>query len=380
MTDTSTQLLEPDRISFPKLGIELNVTDTAFTVFGIDIKWYGLLITAGLLLAMLYGFSQMKHYGIDSERAIDAVIAGVIGAIIGARAYYVIMEWDSYGGNWKEIFNLRNGGLAIYGGIIGALLCGGIVARLRKVRILPMLDILGIGLLLGQGIGRWGNFTNHEAFGYNTDNVFGMTSGKIQRWIIDHVELGAQADIAQMKWEEPVHPCFLYESIWCLLGFALFALFAKKIRRFDGQIFLMYLIWYGSARFFIEGWRTDSLYIGQLRVSQALSAILVIGALITLIVVGNKVHRMGEDYVLYVDSDESKELLRQAQRRAQRGKSEKVILAEGDEDTGITDSEDDVEDNDDNDDVPEEKTEEKNDINDNIDEMDNDNETEMEED
>ena len=330
----TTQMLERDTVSFPKLGLEFTVSDTAFTVFGLEIKWYGLLITIGLLLAMIYGFSQMKKYGIDSERAIDAVIAGVIGAIIGARAYYVIMEWDTYGGNWKEIFNLRNGGLAIYGGIIGALLCGGIVAKLRKVRILPLIDIVAIGLLLGQGIGRWGNITNHESFGYNTDNIFGMTSGKIQDWIINHVQLGENADIVAMKWEEPVHPCFLYESVWCLLGFALFALFAKKIRRFDGQIFLMYLVWYGSARFFIEGWRTDSLMIGELRISQVLSAVLVIGALIALIVIGSKVRRMGDEYVLYVDSEESKELLRQAERRAARGKnSEKNILAEGDEDS-----------------------------------------------
>ena len=140
--------------------------------FGLEIKWYGLLITLGMLLAMIYCFSQMKKYGIDPDRAIDAVIGGIIGGLIGARAYYVIMQWEDYAGNWKSIFNIRNGGLAIYGGIIGAVIVGGLVAKLRKVKLLPLLDVASMGFLLGQGIGRWGNFTNQEAFGYNTDNIF----------------------------------------------------------------------------------------------------------------------------------------------------------------------------------------------------------------
>ena len=158
-------------IVFPKLGIDITVNSVAFTIFGMQITWYGLIITFGMLLAMIYGFSQMKRYGIDPDRAIDAVIGGIVGGIVGARIYYVLFHWDSFSGDWKSVFNIRGGGLAIYGGVIGALLVGGLVAKLRKVKLMPMLDIVAVGFLLGQGIGRWGNFTNHEAFGTNTDSI-----------------------------------------------------------------------------------------------------------------------------------------------------------------------------------------------------------------
>lgn len=337
---TAISELKQNEIIFPKLGIDITVNDTAFTIFGLDIKWYGLLITIGMLLAMIYCFSQMKKYGVDPDRAIDAVIAGVIGALVGARVYYVVMEWDSYAGNWKDIFNIRNGGLAIYGGLIGAVLVGGLVAKLRKVKLLPLLDIASIGFLLGQGIGRWGNFTNQEAFGYNTDGLFGMTSGKIRDWIISvNSDISSSADLIAMKSDVPVHPCFLYESVWCLLGFVLLAIFAKKIRKFDGQIFLMYLGWYGIERFFIEGLRTDSLMIGTIRVSQALSALLVVVSVVLLIVIGGRVKRMGDDYVLYVNTEESKELIRQSELRAQKkdiDTEEEDMIPDGEED-GIID-------------------------------------------
>ena len=176
-------MLEQNEIQFPHLGIDLHVDSTAFQIFGIDIQWYGLLITCGLLLAMIYAFHNMRSYGIHPDRAIDAIIGGIIGAIVGARAYYVILEWDNYAGDWKRIFNLRQGGLAIYGGLIGALVVGCIIAKIRKVRLLPLLDLCGAGFLLGQGIGRWGNFFNQEAFGCNTNSIFGMTGGTIQNWI-----------------------------------------------------------------------------------------------------------------------------------------------------------------------------------------------------
>lgn len=312
---TSSSLLDPDQIVFPKLGLDFRINDTAFTVFGLDIKWYSLLIVSGLILAMIYGISQMKKYGIDPDRAIDAILAGILGGLVGARVYYVVMSWDNYSGDWKAMFNLRNGGLAIYGGIIGAVLVGGIVAKLRKVKLLPLLDIAGVGFLIGQGIGRWGNFTNQEAFGCNTDSIFGMNGGTIQRFIINNYDnLTTGSDIV-IDPEKPVHPCFLYESFWCILGFVLLAFIAAKFRRFDGQIFLMYIGWYGLGRFFIEGLRTDSLMIGNIRVSQILAALCVAASVILLAIFGSKVKRMGEDYQLYCNTEESKRLLRESEQK-----------------------------------------------------------------
>lgn len=308
------RITDPFKISFPKLGWEFDINPTAFTVFGIDIQWYGIIITVGLVLAMLYCFPRMKRFGIDADRAIDAVIGGVIGGIIGARTYYVLLRWDQYSGDWKSIFNLRNGGLAIYGGLIGAVVFGLLVCKLRKVKMLPMLDIAVIGFLIGQGVGRWGNFVNQEAFGTNTDSIFGMTGGTIQQTIINEsAYLDGSMYQAGLEISEKyaVHPCFLYESVWCLLGFVLLALYSKR-RKYDGQLLLMYFTWYGAERFVVEGLRTDSLMIGNIRASQALSAVLVIASVIIQIVMISRVKRDPERYVLYCDTEESKALLAQA--------------------------------------------------------------------
>lgn len=304
-----TQLgsLGTDQIVFPKLGLEFTIKSVAFTLFGIEVTWYGVLITLGMLLAMIYGFSRMRKFGVDADRAMDGVIAGVIGGVVGARFYYVACRWSEYGGNWKEILNIRNGGLAIYGGVIGALLIGGVVCKLRKVRLLPMLDLAALGFLIGQGIGRWGNFTNHEAFGRNTDSLFGMSSGKIQIWILNN----ASAD-SGLVYHQPVHPCFFYESLWCLAGFVLLHIISKKWRKFDGQIFLMYIVWYGFGRFWIEGLRTDSLWIGTIRISQLVAAISVVVGIVLLCVMFSYVKRMGGDYVLYCNTVESQKLLAEA--------------------------------------------------------------------
>ena len=301
--------VDPNLIRFPRLGLELTVKSTAFTVFGFSVTWYGILITIGMMLAMIYAFRRMRSFGLDTDRALDGIIGGVIGGIIGARLYYVIFHWDSYAGDWKTIFNIRNGGLAIYGGIIGALLVGSVVCKLRKVRLLPMFDIASLGFLIGQCIGRWGNFTNHEAFGSNTDGLFGMTSGKIQSWIERNYTDGSV--IA----DQPVHPCFFYESMWCLLGFILLHIISKKWRKFDGQIFLMYVIWYGSGRFFIEALRTDSLYAGTLKISQVVAVISVTAAVVLLLIGLARTKRLGTDYQLYVDTEESKRLLAESDAR-----------------------------------------------------------------
>lgn len=319
--------LSDNEIVFPRLGIDLHVDSTAFTVFGASVTWYGVIITLGMLLAMIYAFSRMRSFGIDSDRAIDGVIGGVIGGIIGARIYYVAFHWSEYSGDWKSIINIRGGGLAIYGGVIGALLVGSIVCKLRKVRLLPMFDVVSLGFLIGQCIGRWGNFTNHEAFGGNTDGLFGMSSGHIQSWIAQNYADGSVVP------DRPVHPCFFYESVWCLLGFILLHIISKKFRKFDGQIFLMYIVWYGAGRFFIEGLRTDSLYIGTVKVSQAVALICVAVGIVLLCVGFSRVARMGGDYKLYCDTAESKALLEEADAREKewaekRGKK----LPEGDAD------------------------------------------------
>lgn len=319
------QALDPNLIRFPRLGLEMTVKSTAFTVFGFSVTWYGILITIGMMLAMIYAFRRMRSFGLDTDRALDGIIGGVIGGIIGARLYYVIFHWDSYAGDWKAIFNIRNGGLAIYGGIIGALLVGSVVCKLRKVRLLPMFDIAALGFLIGQCIGRWGNFTNHEAFGSNTDGLFGMTSGKIQSWIERNYTDGSV--IA----DQPVHPCFFYESMWCLLGFILLHIVSKKWRKFDGQIFLMYVIWYGSGRFFIEALRTDSLYAGTLKISQVVAVISVTAALVLLLIGLARTKRLGTDYQLYVDTEESKRLLAESDARElewQERHSKKAITAD----------------------------------------------------
>ena len=301
--------LDYNEIVFPKLGFDFHIDSTAFTVFGLDIQWYGIIITTGLILALLFGLKNMRSVGLDPDRAIDAIIGGIIGGIIGARTYYVAFNWSEYAGDWKSILNTREGGLAIYGGVIGAFLVGGIVCKFRKVKLFPMLDICGTGFLLGQAIGRWGNFTNQEAFGKNTDNIFGMSGGRIQQWI----SRTYTPDVLNPDY--PVHPCFLYESVWCLTGFIILAIMLRKYRKFDGQNFLCYLIWYGAGRFFIEGLRTDSLMIGTLRVSQVLAAVCVVVSTTLLIIFLSKVKRMGRDYKLYCNTEESKLLLAQAEQK-----------------------------------------------------------------
>ena len=309
-------LLEPHEIQFPELGWKFNIDPTAFSVFGFDIQWYGIIITLGLILALIYALPRMKRFGLDSDRTIDAIIGGVIGGIVGARLYYVLMRWDEYKGDWKAIINTRGGGLAIYGGIIGALLVGLIICKIRKIKMLPMLDITALGFLIGQGIGRWGNFFNQEAFGTNTDSFLGMTGGTIQRTISDGMQMGGDMynNGLEMLWEKPVHPCFLYESVWCLLGFVILAFMSKR-RKFDGQIFLMYLAWYGAERFIVEGLRTDSLMLGNIRISQALSAVIFVASVILLIVLFSKEKRDPESMELYVNTDESHHLIEESRRK-----------------------------------------------------------------
>ena len=359
-------LLEPHEIQFPELGWKFNIDPTAFSVFGFDIQWYGIIITLGLILALIYVLPRMKRFGLDSDRTIDAIIGGVIGGIVGARIYYVLMRWDEYKGDWKAIINTRQGGLAIYGGIIGALLVGLTICKIKKIKMLPMLDIVSLGFLIGQGVGRWGNFFNQEAFGTNTNSFLGMTGGTIQRTISDGMQMGGDMyeNGLDMLWEKPVHPCFFYESVWCLLGFVILAFWSKR-RKYDGQIFLMYLAWYGAERFVVEGLRTDSLMLGNIRISQALSAVIFVASIILQIVLFSRKKRDPESMVLYANTEASHHLIEESRRKKMgiSGDDAKIdgiddadldILNDDDDDfdeselDALNDDDDDFDDDDDN--------------------------------
>lgn len=258
-----------------------------FNIFGnvVSIKFYGAIIAFGFLLAVLFGGRMAYKWKMSLDKMIDVLIYGTITAIIGARLYYVFSKWDYYSQNLLEIPQIWEGGLAIYGGIIGGIAAAFVVCKVRKLNFWNLLDIAGMSLLIGQGIGRWGNFTNQEAFGVNTDKPWGMWSRKVHDYIVmNQGEFAANG--FSVDPDKYVHPTFLYESIWCLLGVLVLYIITRKARKFSGQTFLCYGIWYGLERMIVEGLRTDSLYIpGTLiRTSQALSAAIVVVCTVLLIV------------------------------------------------------------------------------------------------
>lgn len=256
-------------------GIHLKLSPIAFSIpIGKghwDIYWYGIIIAAGFLLALIYGLKNAGRYNLNPDRMLDVILVATPIAILSARAYYVIFDGEKLNGIGDFFgFGTSSGfaGLAIYGGVIGAFVSGAVMCKIRKVNILDMFDVAAAGFLIGQGIGRWGNFVNQEAYGAFTGSSFwGMQSEKT---------------ISEMG-EGLVHPCFLYESIWCIAGFFILNHFSKK-RRFSGEISLMYCVWYGFGRGFIELLRTDSLMIGNLKVSCLLSFAVCIAGLATLLV------------------------------------------------------------------------------------------------
>ncbi len=243
-------------------GIHLKLSPIAFTIpIGKghwDIYWYGIIIATGFLLALIYGLKNAGRYNLNPDRMLDVILVATPIAILSARAYYVIFDGERLNGIGDFFgFGTSSGfaGLAIYGGVIGAFVSGAVMCKIRKIKILDMFDVAAAGFLIGQGIGRWGNFVNQEAYGaFTGSSWWGMQSEKT---------------ISEMG-EGLVHPCFLYESIWCIAGFFILNHFSKK-RRFSGEISLMYCVWYGFGRGFIELLRTDSLMIGKLKVSCLLS-------------------------------------------------------------------------------------------------------------
>ena len=270
------------RVYFEGLGIDFDVPSVAFTISSYSIHWYGIIIAFGFALAVLYGGRMAYKWKMSLDGMTDVLMWGTILGIICARAYYVIFEWSYYKEHLSEIPQIWNGGIAIYGGIIGAFIGAIIGCKIGKIDFRNLLDLGGLGLLIGQGIGRWGNFFNQEAFGTNTTTApFRMWSLKI------HDTLAASADTLAAKGMDvdpnvPVHPTFLYESVWCILGFFILNYIVHKRRKYKGEVFLLYGIWYGLERMVVEGLRTDSLYVANttIRVSQLLSAIIVVAFLV----------------------------------------------------------------------------------------------------
>ena len=263
-------MLRISKISFPGLGIEeFSVNSVAFEIFGIEIAWYALFITFGMICCITYAVLQSRKIGMTFDDVIDFALFTIPIGVIGARLYYVLSELDQYH-SFKDVINIREGGLAIYGGIIAGTITVFVVSLVKKINFFAFGDCVAPGVLLAQGIGRWGNFMNGEAFGYETD------------WFC---RMGLQNFLTGNKLMY-VHPTFLYESLWNLLGVLLVYLFAKLIgKKYDGQLILLTFGWYGLGRMFIEGLRTDSLYIPgtEIRTSQALALVIFVFCLAMLI-------------------------------------------------------------------------------------------------
>lgn len=271
-----------NHILFPNLGISL-VLNESFRVFGFSIYWYAVIIVSGMLLAVLYAVKMFPKKGLKQDDLFNMFLIALPTAIICARAYYVVFSWSNYKNNLWQIFNIRGGGLAIYGGVIGAAAVVLIYCRSKKISFAKVFDILAVGLLIGQAVGRWGNFVNAEAFGdpnRPTNLPWAMTI------------LGVA---------ENVHPTFLYESLWNAIGILLLLCYQKKLQRVDGELFLMYLAWYGLGRVWIEGLREDSLMLMtapvQIRISQLLAGISVLAGTVGVILLRKKALRKGADYV-----------------------------------------------------------------------------------
>lgn len=266
-------------ISFPNLGIYLKNVGKSIDLFGIEIAYYGIIIGTAILLGFWIAAREAKRTGQNPENYLDMGIIGVIAGIVGARLYYVIFSWDMYKDNLLDIFNLREGGLAIYGGVIAAVISVLVLAKVKHLSAPQIFDTIAMALLNGQMLGRWGNFFNREAFGGYTDSLFAMRlpldavrSSDVTEQMRRHIERIDGVSYIQ------VHPTFLYESLWCMV--LLIILFAyRKHKKYEGELFLMYLFGYGLGRFWIEGLRTDQLLLPGvgIAVSQLLACAIVVG-------------------------------------------------------------------------------------------------------
>lgn len=260
-------MLRISKLSFPGLGIgEFEVNSEAFTIFGVSIAWYALIITMGMVCAVAYTVFRAKKIGLLLDDVVDIAIFTIPIGIIGARLYYVLTKLEDYK-SFADVINIRNGGLAIYGGIIAGALTVLTVCLIKKINFFAFADCCTPGIILAQAIGRWGNFMNGEAFGTEY-------SGFLRMGVKNHVSFGTFG-VTEMVY---VHPTFLYESLWNILGFVLINIFYKK-KKYDGQVMLAVFAWYGFGRFFIEGLRTDSLWIGPFGLVTVIFGILLIAAI-----------------------------------------------------------------------------------------------------
>ena len=273
-------------ISFPLFGIELN-PPKGFSIGPLDIRFYGIIIAVGLLLAIWYGLKRSSQFGLKEDDILDGVLGIVPFSVICARAYYCIFAWHEFAANPIKVFYIWEGGLAIYGGVIGAALGVVVFCLIKKVRLGAVLDLVALGFLIGQSLGRWGNFFNREAFGAATESFLkmGLFNSNTQAF-------------------EFYHPTFLYESLWNLAGF-IGLHFRSKKRQYDGQIALGYVAWYGLGRTFIEGLRMDSLYVGPFRVSQLLAAVTCFAAATVLVVMMFRKHEKENLFVNVVAAREA---------------------------------------------------------------------------
>ena len=283
-------------INFPNLGIYLDHVGKSISIFGFSIAYYGIVIVTGMMIAIWIAQREAKRTGQNPEQYLNLAMIGIAAGILGARIYYVIFAWDYYKDDLLSIFNIRQGGLAIYGGIIGACIAVVIYSRKKKQNFGLLMDTASMSIVFGQIMGRWGNFFNREAFGDYTNNLFAMQlpvsavrANEITQKMWDHVVTVNGVEYIQ------VHPTFLYESLWNV-GVLLFLFWFRKRKKFNGEVFLMYLIGYGLGRIWIEGLRTDQLLLPVvgLPVSQLLSGCLVVGCTILVVWKRKKLSSGGE--------------------------------------------------------------------------------------
>lgn len=257
-----------NNIAFPKLNISFNINPIAFSIGSKPIYWYAIIILTGFLLGLLFVYRTCEKQGVKKDTIWDIALIGLICGIVGARIYYVIFSIDEYD-SFLDMLKIWNGGLAIYGGIIGAIISAFVYCRIKKTNTLAVFDVCSPGLFIGQAVGRFGNFVNAEVFGGETNSLFGMS----------------------INGNAPVHPLFLYEAVWNLIGFAIILLFGKK-KKCDGQVFCFYIFWYSFGRFFLEGMRNTKYILyaidNVLGASQIVAILFVLLSLLTFAFLSHK--------------------------------------------------------------------------------------------